>query len=83
MPMSKLRLRSGPMGSTAGRVAAGTACSSSNRELCDWKTDGALMPLPALNVTFVSPTGPRPGLRRYAATDTRGVTADWNTALRS
>ena len=77
--MSKLLLRSGPTGDTFAATAV--PCTSANSELLDWNTLGALIPVPALRVIFVSPTADALGSRRYDATDRRGVTADSKTSL--
>ena len=58
------------------------ALSNLNNDDCSSETLGALMPVPALNVSFVSPrTARSAGRRRYEATDSRGVAANPNTAL--
>src|SRR6185436_185478 len=60
MPTSRLRARSGPIGPTPG-----TFFASANSDDSSWKIAGALMPFPALKVSFVSPAAEvADGLRR-------------------
>ena len=65
----------------ASAAPAAVRCSRTYSEFVAWKTVGALMPFPALNVSRVSLQKSFEGAFRYAAIDSRGEYAFSKTSL--